>query len=109
MVQVNTSNESTKSGVTPEQVLPLCLQLQQLPNIKLCGLMTITSNTNDSKLLETEFALCHSLLQQLKTSGIHTATELSMGMSADLELAIKHGATMVRIGSALFGQRNTQH
>lgn len=108
LIQVNTSNEPSKSGAAPDQVLPLCLEIQHLPNLKLCGLMTIASNTNNSEQLEKEFTLCRTLLEQLKSQGISSACELSMGMSSDLELAIKHGATIVRVGSALFGQRTVQ-
>lgn len=107
LIQVNTSGEASKSGVEPEQVLELSQQLSALPNLQLRGLMTIPSNTDNSETLRDEFLTCQRLLTQLQQAGHRQADTLSMGMSADLELAIACGSTCVRVGTALFGSRTT--
>ena len=110
-IQVNVSGEQTKSGVTPEEALPLAAIIAGLPNLRLRGLMSIPEATDDVSLQRQRFARLRSLLQQLNQ--VHTASQpaldtLSMGMSADMEAAILEGATMVRIGTAIFGSRTTQ-
>lgn len=106
LVQINTSGEDSKSGVNPSDAIELCKTIHSLPNLKLRGLMTIPSNTDNQQLLKAEFLQCKSVFDELNHEGLQLDT-LSMGMSADLELAIECGSTCVRIGSALFGARNT--
>ena len=106
LVQINTSGEESKSGVSPGDAIDLCKTIHGLPNIKLRGLMTIPSNTDNEPLLKAEFLQCKSVFDELNKQGLQLDT-LSMGMSADLELAIECGSTCVRVGSALFGARNT--
>ncbi|OEO23313.1 YggS family pyridoxal phosphate enzyme [Pseudomonas sp. J237] len=99
-LQVNVSGEASKSGCTAEQLPALAAAVQQLPNLKLRGLMTIPEPTDDQSEQRAAFAIVQNLQQQL---GLDT---LSIGMSHDLEAAIAQGATWVRIGTALFGARD---
>mgnify|MGYP001254588803 FL=1 len=105
LVQINTSGEDSKSGVNAEQAADLCLQIQSLKNIALRGLMTIPSNTDNVDQLKAEFLKCKLIFDSINSKGLRMDT-LSMGMSADLELAIECGSSCVRVGSALFGARN---
>jgi pyridoxal phosphate enzyme (YggS family) len=110
-IQVNVSGEQTKSGVTPEEALPLAAVIAGLPHLRLRGLMSIPEATDDVSLQRQRFARLRSLLQQLnqvRTASQPALDTLSMGMSADMEAAILEGATMVRIGTAIFGSRTTQ-
>jgi pyridoxal phosphate enzyme (YggS family) len=106
LVQINTSGEASKSGVNPDDAIELCQTIHSLPNLRLRGLMTIPSNTDNEALLKAEFLQCKSVFDELNRQGLQLDT-LSMGMSADLELAIECGSSCVRVGSALFGARNT--
>ena len=103
-IQVNVSAETSKSGVAPEAALPLAMQVSQLPNIKLRGLMTIIEHTVDETTQRAQFRNMRTLFESLQRGGIDVDT-LSMGMSEDFVVAIAEGATMVRIGSAIFGTR----
>lgn len=105
LVQINTSGEDSKSGIEPDQVQALCKAVSAMKNLTLRGLMTIPSNTDNSETLKTELLKCKSIFDELNAQGLNMDT-LSMGMSADLELAIECGSTCVRVGSALFGARN---
>lgn len=103
-LQVNLDAEDTKSGASPEQVPALARFVAQLPQLRLRGLMAIPTPTSDVARQRTAFARLRQLLEQLQTHGL-TLDTLSMGMSADLEAAIMEGATIVRVGSAIFGAR----
>ncbi|GMG91174.1 YggS family pyridoxal phosphate enzyme [Cupriavidus sp. TKC] len=103
-IQVNISNEDTKSGVLPEEVLPLARAVAALPNLQLRGLMAIPAPAADLAAQRVPFAALRRLLEELRQSGLDVDT-LSMGMSADMPAAIAEGATMVRIGTAIFGAR----
>lgn len=103
-VQVNVSGEASKSGVMPAETLSLAKQVAGLPALKLRGLMTIIENTPDTETQRTQFRQMRELQQQLLNAGLSVDT-LSMGMSQDFKVAIEEGATMIRIGSALFGER----
>ena len=104
-IQVNVDNEDSKSGVSLNDVENLANNIKTLPNIVLRGLMAIPSNTHDTTKQRHSFAQLRKKLDQLNTNGFNLDT-LSMGMSNDLEPAIAEGATIVRVGSAIFGQRN---
>jgi pyridoxal phosphate enzyme (YggS family) len=104
-IQVNISGEASKSGVTPEQLPELARQVAQLPNLKLRGLMAIPEPETDTAKQRAAFARLRTLAEQLSKDGLALDT-LSMGMSADLQSAIAEGATIVRVGSAIFGSRN---
>ena len=104
-LQVNVSGEASKSGCTPQQALGLAAAIGQLPGLRLRGLMAIPEPTTEVLRLRSQFALLRGTLERINAelgSGLDT---LSMGMSGDLEAAIMEGATMVRIGTAIFGKR----
>lgn len=103
-LQVNVSGEASKSGCAPSDVEALANAVARLPRLVLRGLMTIPEPTDDMTLLRSRFALLRQLRDRLNTQGLALDT-LSMGMSHDLEAAIAEGATMVRVGTAIFGKR----
>jgi pyridoxal phosphate enzyme (YggS family) len=104
-VQVNIGGEQTKSGVPPGEVAALAAAVAALPRLRLRGLMTIPAPEKDPQLQRRPFALMRELLATLRRSGLDVDT-LSMGMSDDLEAAIAEGATIVRLGTAIFGRRD---
>lgn len=104
LIQVNVSGEASKSGVTPDQVGELAAAIAQLPRLKLRGLMAIPEDSDDFAVQRQAFHRLRLILEQLDLAGVD---QLSMGMSHDLESAIFEGATWVRIGTALFGPRQT--
>jgi len=103
-IQVNISGETSKSGVTPEQTLPLAVFINPLPHLTLRGIMGIPEKTTNETEQRNAFHALAEIFSQIKASGIEIDT-LSMGMTADMEPAIAEGATMVRIGTAIFGVR----
>ncbi len=103
-LQVNISGEDSKSGVAPEEVGSLAHDIAALPNLTLRGLMAIPAPCDDATTQRLPFAQLRNLLHQLNRQGLHLDT-LSMGMTDDFAAAIAEGATMVRIGSAIFGKR----
>ncbi len=107
-LQVNISGEASKSGVTPADLPALARAVAQLPRLRLRGLMAIPEPETDVNLQRAAFAQLRVLYQQLKADGLALDT-LSMGMSADLRAAVLEGATIVRVGSAIFGSRNYSH
>ena len=104
-LQVNVSGEDSKSGVAPEELSALAQAVAALPNLRLRGLMAIPEPADDYEAQRKPFALLRELQAQLGAQGIVTDT-LSMGMSADMAAAIAEGATIVRIGTAIFGKRD---
>ena len=104
LIQVNVSGESSKSGVAPEQVAGLAEAISSLPNLKLRGLMAIPEPGGDVQTQRLRFSGLRTLLEQLQNRHA-TLDTLSMGMSDDMEAAIAEGATLVRIGTAIFGTR----
>lgn len=106
LLQVNTSGENSKSGCSPSEVIPIVAELVQLPNIKLVGLMTIGTFTDYENQQRKEFLLLNNLMKSANQSLNLNLKELSMGMTHDYTIAISEGATMVRIGTAYFGERN---
>ena len=104
-LQVNVSGEDSKSGVSPEELPALAQAVARLPNIHLRGLMAIPEPETDPARQRAPFALLRELQKNLAEMGVHTDT-LSMGMSGDMQAAIAEGATMVRIGTAVFGKRD---
>jgi PLP dependent protein len=105
-LQVNISGEASKSGVAPDDVAVLARAVAALPRLKLRGLMAIPEPAADAAAQRVPFRALRLLLDQLNAAGIACDT-LSMGMSGDMDAAILEGSTMVRIGTAIFGHRNT--
>ena len=103
-IQVNVSGEASKSGVTPGDEVALAAAISRLPRLRLRGLMAIPEPTPDAALQRRRFALLRELKDGLVARGYALDT-LSMGMSDDLEAAIAEGATLVRVGTAIFGSR----
>ena len=106
LIQVNVSGEHTKSGVALEEVVPLARQIAGLPGIRLRGLMAVPEPTEDVALQRSRFRAVRMEFEKLKKE--LPVDTLSMGMSDDMESAIAEGATMVRIGTAIFGPRTRQ-
>lgn len=105
-IQVNVSGEASKSGVVAEEIASLARKIAGFPRLKLRGLMAIPEPTSDERLQRGRFAQLRALRDDLNRGGLALDT-LSMGMSADLEAAIAEGATMVRVGTAIFGERKS--
>lgn len=105
-IQVNVSGESSKSGVAPTEVAALARAIMPLKGICLRGLMCIPEPTQDAQCLRARFRALASLLGALNAELNLSMDTLSMGMSGDMVLAIEEGATMVRVGSAIFGKRS---
>lgn len=111
LLQVYIAQEETKFGFSPEEIesLTQSAELPQLQSIRIVGLMGMASFTDNTQQIRTEFRKLKKLFDTLKKSALPTnvnMTELSMGMSSDYTLAIEEGSTMVRVGSAIFGNRN---
>ena len=104
-VQVNISGESSKSGCIPDAAPALCRAVAALPRLRLRGLMAIPEPTDDNALARQRFAGLRALRDTLVAEGLALDT-LSMGMSHDLDAAIQEGATLVRVGTAIFGERH---
>ena len=103
-IEVNVSGEDTKSGVPPAGVEPLARLVRELPGLRLRGLMAIPRPAEDFETQRIPFRLLREILDDLNAKGLGLDT-LSMGMTADLEAAVAEGATIVRVGTAIFGPR----
>jgi PLP dependent protein len=103
-VQVNISGEATKGGVEPAGAVALALEVASMPGLRVRGLMGMASATDDAAEQRSQFARLRRAFADVSAAGLPVDT-LSMGMSGDFEAAIAEGATMVRIGTALFGPR----
>ena len=104
-VQVNVSGEASKSGCAPDEALALCQAVAALPNLQLRGLMAIPEPAEDPEAQRRAFRQLREICETVRAAGIPLDT-LSMGMTHDLEAAIAEGATLVRVGTAIFGERN---
>ncbi|MGZ8993424.1 MAG: YggS family pyridoxal phosphate-dependent enzyme, partial [Burkholderiaceae bacterium] len=104
LLQVNVSGEASKSGVAPDELSQLAIDVEQLPRLRLRGLMAIPAPQVDVAQQRLAFTRTNALFRQLREEGLQVDV-LSMGMSDDLEAAIAEGSTMVRIGTAIFGAR----
>ncbi|MGN6555655.1 MAG: YggS family pyridoxal phosphate-dependent enzyme [Verrucomicrobiota bacterium] len=105
LLEVNLAGEASKFGYNPEQVLADLLKINGLPRLEIHGLMTVPPYTSDSQRLRSLFRQMRELKQRCEETLGAPLPQLSMGMSGDFEVAIEEGATMVRIGTALFGAR----
>ena len=105
LIEINIAREPAKHGIAPEQLPALVQAVAALPRLNLRGLMCVAAHSDNPSELRQQVNQMHSLLAQLQTIAPQADT-LSMGMSSDMTLAIACGATMVRIGSAIFGKRD---
>lgn len=106
LVQVNTSGEVSKSGCTPDEAPAVCEAALSCANVDLQGLMTIGPLTDDVPAIQHSFSLLAQLAGSIRKQLATPLPLLSMGMSGDFPLAIERGATMIRVGSAIFGKRD---
>lgn len=107
LIEINLNRELTKGGIPPHDALQLLESLNELKNVRVTGLMCIPNSAAQLENPRKNFAKLRELLDQLNSRGSykHHLCELSMGMSADYEDAIREGATIIRLGTALFGER----
>ncbi len=107
LLQINSSGAAAQGGVPPEETLALAEQIAGMSHLRVLGLMTIAEFTSDETRLRSCFGCVRSLFEDLAAAAIEgiEASVLSMGMSGDFEIAIEEGASMVRVGTAIFGPR----
>jgi len=105
LIEVNLGGEASKSGAAEQEVAALAERVRPLPNLELKGLMTIPPFFEDPEKVRPFFRRLRELSERLRAAGFTELAELSMGMSHDFEVAIEEGATIVRVGTALFGER----
>jgi len=105
LIQINVSGEETKSGIKPEEAIPFIKELMMMKNLSPTGIMTMAPNTQNKTLIKNIFRKTAQLLKDIQKAGFNLK-ELSMGMSSDYKIAVEEGATMIRIGTAIFGQRD---
>lgn len=110
LIEVNVAGESTKGGTTAEAVIELVRAVALLPHVRVKGLMTMPPWSDDPEEVRPFFRQLRLLARQIEESAIPFVemAELSMGMSGDFEVAIEEGATLVRVGSAIFGERQAK-
>jgi pyridoxal phosphate enzyme (YggS family) len=106
LLQVNLAGEASKSGAPPEAAPALLQEISRLPHLKVVGLMTMPPWFTDPEAVRPYFRALRELRERLLQLRICPLPELSMGMSGDFETAIEEGATLVRVGTAIFGQRD---
>src|SRR4030042_2412531 len=105
LMQINASREESKSGAHPRSVLELTRKILDLKNLELHGLMTMAPFTDEQALIRTSFKMTQRLMDEINTSLELGLCELSMGMSSDYRIAVGGGATLGRVGAAIFGHR----
>lgn len=107
LIQVNTSNEESKFGISPDKAIELVKNVAQFERIHIKGLMTIGLFSSQEEKVRSCFRLLKSVREEIITLNLPNVEmkELSMGMSGDLEIAVEEGATLVRVGTAIFGKR----
>ena len=105
LVQVRLGDEETKSGLDERRLFPALEMMRGLKRLRVDGLMTIPPPAEDPEVMRPFFRRLRALRDRAKGEGLLLGSELSMGMSHDLEVAVEEGATMVRVGTALFGAR----
>ena len=98
------SGEASKSGCSPDEAITLARAVSTMPRLQLRGVMAIPAPSDDAGVQREQFAKVRKVFEKIRAQGIAIDT-LSMGMSSDLEAAVSEGATLVRVGSALFGAR----
>ena len=110
LIQVNVAGEESKSGIAPSQAEKLALVIDSLPNLRLCGAMTIAPLVEDAEMTRPVFREMRILFEQLRQKISHPEDFqwLSMGMTHDYRIAVSEGANMIRIGTGLFGARTVR-
>lgn len=106
LVQMNTSGEEAKYGFGPEDGYDAVLEMVEMSGLNVRGLMTMAPFVDDERVLGSTFAGLRDLSERLRSAHDGVGPELSMGMTNDLDIAIREGSTMIRIGTALFGERD---
>ena len=108
LLEQHIGSELTKSGLDEEEILQICRRACEYPHVRFCGLMGMASNTDDETQIREEFARIRALFLQISGEfpQLSEFKELSIGMSGDWRIAIECGATIVRIGTAIFGERD---
>ena len=108
LLEVHIGAEETKQGFHEEEVIDLLFDAEKYPNIRFYGLMAMASHTDDESIIDADFERVDSLMAYLVDlfPELSDFNQLSIGMSDDWQIALRHGATMVRIGTAIFGNRN---
>ncbi len=111
LLEVNIAKEDSKHGFLEEEVLPAVLEIAKFPHLRIRGLMTVAPYTENAEENRIYFRKMKELLVDIKAKNIDNVfmDSLSMGMSSDYEVAIEEGATMVRIGTGIFGERDYSH
>jgi hypothetical protein len=106
LLELHLGAEETKQGFSEEEIIAICEGTPSpMANIRLRGLMGMATNTEDMAVVERDFERIERLYNTIKASGLEGFDQLSIGMSGDWPVAVKHGATMVRIGTDIFGAR----
>ena len=103
LLELHLGAEETKQGFTEEEILSLAKR--SVPSVRIRGLMGMATNTDDMSVVEKDFERIERLYNKIKALGVEGFDQLSIGMSGDWPLAVKHGATMVRVGTDIFGPR----
>ena len=106
LLEVNSSGEQSKYGLSPDEIMPVAETINRLENIELRGLMTVGPFTDDVAAIDNAFEMTRDLYRSLQDKFGSKISVLSMGMTSDFERAIKFGSTELRIGTAIFGERN---
>ena len=99
LLEVHVAAEESKTGFTPDEAVEVAAHASEYPNVRICGIMAMATNTDDEARIRADFRAAHDVLRR---TGL---TELSMGMSGDWPIAVEEGATIIRIGSSIFGSR----
>lgn len=117
LLQVHVAREETKFGFSPEELISFFdnRQFESLSHVSICGLMAMATNTSDKEVIREDFSIVHSLFTGLKEKlcgqmprhrALEEFNQISMGMSSDWQIAVEVGATIIRVGSAIFGERH---
>ncbi len=104
LVEVNCSGEAAKGGVAPDSLAALLDRIRELPGLELRGLMTLAAFSDRESVQRQAFGMLRGLRERMEAAG-HALPDLSMGMSGDFPVAVEEGATMIRLGTSLFGER----
>jgi len=105
LIQVNSSGEESKSGVDPDNAINIVKEISNFSNVEIIGIMAMARFTDNMEIIRDSFKVAREVLCSINTKLNMDLTDLSMGMSSDYEIAVEEGATLIRVGSAIFGKR----